>query len=127
MLDLVDAYTLVLNGIPVEEIPVSEHYAAIIKRFRPFETREESAEEISRISRLRKSYVLKLKKAYKDIYTHQGSWPKRAQHVLASLDAQELAQMPHLRLFLEFFMDSTRGNFAQSRLSRRDLKTPQDA
>lgn len=66
MLDLVDAYTLVLHGIPIEEIPVSEHYAAIIKRFRPFETRNESAEEISRISRLRKSYVLKLKKAYKD-------------------------------------------------------------
>lgn len=66
MLDLVDAYTLVLHGIPIEEIPVSEHYAAIIKRFRPFETRNESAEKISRISRLRKSYVLKLKKAYKD-------------------------------------------------------------
>jgi hypothetical protein len=66
MLDLVDAYTLVLHGIPLEEIPVSEHYAAIIKRFRPFEARNESAEEISRISRLRKSYVLKLKKAYKD-------------------------------------------------------------
>ncbi len=66
MLDLVDAYTLVLHGIPIEEIPVSEHYAAIIKKFRPFETRSESAEEISRISRLRKSYVLKLKKAYMD-------------------------------------------------------------
>jgi hypothetical protein len=66
MLDLVDAYTLVLHGIPIEEIPVSEHYAAIIKRFRPFETRKESAEEISRISRLRKSYVLKLKKVYND-------------------------------------------------------------
>jgi hypothetical protein len=66
MLDLVDAYTLVLHGIPIEEIPVSEHYAAIIKRFRPFETRNESAEKISRILRLRKSYVLKLKKAYKD-------------------------------------------------------------
>lgn len=66
MLDLVDAYTLVLHGIPIEEIPVSEHYAAIIKRFRPFETRKESAEEISRISRLRKSYISKLKKAYQD-------------------------------------------------------------
>ena len=66
MLDLVDAYTLVLHGIPIEEIPVSEHYATIIKRFRPFETRKESAEEISRISRLHKSHVLKLKKAYKD-------------------------------------------------------------
>jgi hypothetical protein len=66
MLDLIDAYTLVLHGIPIEEIPVSEHYAAVIKRFRPFETRNESAEEISRISRLRKSYVLKLKKVYKD-------------------------------------------------------------
>ena len=66
MLDLIDAYTLVLHGIPIEEIPVSEHYATIIKRFRPFETRNESAEEISRISRLHKSHVLKLKKAYKD-------------------------------------------------------------
>ena len=66
MLDLVDAYTLVLHGIPIEEIPVSEHYATIIKRFRPFETRKESAEEISRISRPHKSHVLKLKKAYKD-------------------------------------------------------------
>jgi hypothetical protein len=66
MLDLVDAYTLVLHGIPLEEIPVSEHYAAIIKKFRPFEARNESAEKISRISRLRKSCVLKLKKAYRD-------------------------------------------------------------
>lgn len=66
MLDLDDAYTIVLHGIPLEEIPVSEHYAAIIKRFRPFETRKESAEEISRISRLRKNYVLKLQKAYQD-------------------------------------------------------------
>jgi hypothetical protein len=66
MLDLVDAYTLVLHGIPIEEIPVSEHDAAVIKRFRPFETRKESAEEISRISRLRKSYVSRLKKAYQN-------------------------------------------------------------
>jgi hypothetical protein len=66
MLDLVDAYTLVLHGIPIEEIPVSEHYATVIKRFRPFETLNESVEEISRISRPRKSYVLKLKKVYKD-------------------------------------------------------------
>jgi hypothetical protein len=66
MIDLVDAYTLVLNGIPIEEIPVSEHNAAIINKFRPFEARNESVAEIARVSRLRKSYVLKLKKAYKD-------------------------------------------------------------
>ena len=66
MLDLVDAYILVLHGIPIEEIPVSEHYAAIIRKFRPFETRNESIEEISRVSHLRKSYALKLRKAYKD-------------------------------------------------------------
>lgn len=66
MLDLVDAYTLVLHGIPIEEIPVSEHNTVIIKKYRPFETLNEPAEEISRISGLRKSYVLKLKKAYKD-------------------------------------------------------------
>jgi hypothetical protein len=33
MLDLVDAYTLVLHGIPIEEIPVSEHYATVLVRF----------------------------------------------------------------------------------------------
>jgi acyl-[acyl carrier protein]--UDP-N-acetylglucosamine O-acyltransferase len=71
--------------------------------------------------------IAALKRIYKDMYTHQGSWPKRAQQVLASLDAQELVQIPQLRVFLEFFMDSTRGNFAQSRLSRRDLKMSQDA
>lgn len=71
--------------------------------------------------------VAALKRIYKDMYTHKGSWPKRAQLVLATLEAEELGQIPELRAFLEFFMDSTRGNFAQSGLSRRDLKNPQDA
>lgn len=66
-----------------------------------------------------------LKRIYRSMYTYKGPWPLRAQTILASLKKEELAQIPQIKTFLDFFMDSTRGHFAQSKLSRRDTQTTQ--
>lgn len=62
-MQLADAYVLVLCGVPINEIPISDHYAEVISRFRAFEAWNE-IDEIHHISKIDRRHVKKLKRAY---------------------------------------------------------------